>query len=38
MGAGGGEPLARLQLGLTDGRAVLVACRGGVWLLEAIYD
>jgi protein ImuB len=30
--------LARLQLGLTDGRVVLVACRGGAWLLEAIYD
>jgi protein ImuB len=30
--------LARLQLGLDDGRAILVACRGGAWLLEAIYD
>jgi protein ImuB len=30
--------LARLQLGLADGRAVLVACRDGVWLLEAVYD
>ena len=30
--------LARLQLGLADGRAILVAQRRGAWLLEAIYD
>jgi protein ImuB len=30
--------LYRLQLSLTDGRAILVAQRDGAWLLEAIYD
>jgi protein ImuB len=30
--------LTRLQLGLADGRAILVAQRDGAWLLEAIYD
>jgi protein ImuB len=30
--------LVRLQLALTDGRAVLVACRAGAWYLEAEYD
>jgi protein ImuB len=28
----------RLQLTFADGRAVLVAGRGGAWFLEAIYD
>jgi protein ImuB len=30
--------LVRLQLGLADGRAVLVARRDNTWLLEAVYD
>jgi protein ImuB len=30
--------LVRLQLTLADGRAVLVAARGGAWYLEAEYD
>ncbi len=30
--------LVRLQLGLADGRALLVARRDGAWWLEAVYD
>jgi len=30
--------LARLQLGLADGRALLVAQAGDTWWLEAVYD
>jgi protein ImuB len=30
--------LVRLQLCLDDGRALLVACRGTTWLVEAVYD
>ena len=30
--------LARFQVGLADGRALLLAVEAGQWLVEAIYD